>query len=171
MQQLKWESKILTESKTAFSWCEFVCTLKDSVIDPILWWMCKCFRFGEILQQGHVTTVSIHSSHSSANSVIRRTVFLERLAFRWSLLAKKKGRMKEWREKGDKKKCAPSPHLFRRLPALSFSFWEELDQLWPSARGSSIPTAIFIHHQASLGSLYWGYSALHYIKKEEIEGY
>lgn len=34
MQQLKWESKILTESKTAFSWCEFVCTLKDNVIDP-----------------------------------------------------------------------------------------------------------------------------------------
>lgn len=34
MQQLKWESKILTESKPAFSWCEFVCTLKDSVIDP-----------------------------------------------------------------------------------------------------------------------------------------
>lgn len=87
------------------------------------------------------------------------------------LQKKKKGRMKEWREKGDKKKCAPSPHLFRRLPALSFSFWEELDRLWPSARGSSIPTAIFIHHQASLGSLYWGYSALHYIKKEEIEGY
>lgn len=34
MQQLKWESKILTESKTAFSWCEFVCILKGSVIDP-----------------------------------------------------------------------------------------------------------------------------------------
>lgn len=129
-----------------------------------------CFIFRGILQHGHVLSVPMHSSQSSANSVVRQTVILERLACRWSLPTKKKekkGEKKKWRNKEDKK-CAPSPHLFRRLPALSFSFWAELDQLCPSARGSSIPTAIFIRYQASLGSLYWGYSALHYIKRRRL---
>ena len=127
--------------------------------------MCKCFSFRDILPQGHVTTVPIHTSHSSANSVqtnsVRGTLGISMIS---SHKKKEKGREEEWREKEDKK-CAPSPHLFRRLPALSFSFWAELDRLCPSARGSSNPTAIFIHYQASLGSLYWGYSALHYIKR------
>lgn len=79
---------------------------------------------------------------------------------------KKAERKREGRKKI--KKCAPSPHLFRRLPALSFSFWAELDQLWPGASGSSIPTAIFFYNQGSLGSLYWGYPVPRYIKKRRL---
>lgn len=92
------------------------------------------FRFREIGRQCHVTSVPHHSSHSSANSVIRSTAFLEHLVFLALFLQdmQTKNERKKEKKKRKKDKDAPSPWLFWRLPDLSFSFSAELDQLWAS---------------------------------------
>lgn len=84
---------------------------------------------------------------------------------------KKKKEKKRQKEKSEgrntiEKKALFHPTCLEGCQRFSSSFWAEARPTAPGARRSSIPTAM--RWQASLGSLYWGYSALHYIKKRRL---
>lgn len=117
-------------------------------------------------KEGHMTSVPIHSRHSSADSVTRQTASMERLAFRWSVPSPPKKKGQKESEEGEKilKICSFTP-----LVKKAASFWTELDRLPlvqedpPSQQPYTLPGLTRVTLLKLLRS------ALH--KKEEIERY